>query len=66
MFLTKRFYLFCIVLILLLGTGYMVTSLLLVAQIGVLALFLAVLFDIWQLYREKFNKWFALLCRTIF
>ena len=53
MFLTKRFYLFCIVLILLLGTGYMVTSLLLVAQIGVLALFLAVLFDIWQLYRRS-------------
>ena len=48
MFLTKRFYLFCIVLILLLGTGYMVTSLYLVAQIGVLALILAVLFDIWH------------------
>jgi hypothetical protein len=31
----------------------MVTSLLLVAQIGVLALFLTVLFDIWQLYRSS-------------
>jgi len=53
MFLTKRFYLFCIVLILLLGTGYMVTSLFLVAQVGMLILFVALLFDIWRLYWKK-------------
>ncbi|WP_321438446.1 DUF58 domain-containing protein [uncultured Bacteroides sp.] len=58
MFLTKRFYLVCIVLILLLGTGYLATSLLLVAQVGMLVLLIAVLFDIWRLYWRSSVKGF--------
>ena len=58
MFLTKKFYLICIVLILLLGMGYMVTSLFLVAQIALLALLLAVAFDIWRLYWRSSVKGF--------
>ncbi|WP_321519953.1 DUF58 domain-containing protein [uncultured Bacteroides sp.] len=58
MFLTKKFYLICIVLILLLGMGYMVTSLFLVAQMALLALLLAVAFDIWRLYWRSSVKGF--------
>ena len=50
MFLTNRFYIICIALILLSCTGYLVTGLFVAAQLGILLLLLAVAFDIWRLY----------------
>ena len=45
MFLTKRFYILVLVVILLLGGGYLFGSLFIIRQLGLLALLLALAFD---------------------
>lgn len=45
MFLTKRFYILVLVVILLLGGGYLFGSLFIIGQLGLLALLLALAFD---------------------
>ena len=53
MFLTKRFYILVLVVILLLGGGYLFGSLFIIGQLGLLALLLALAFDGYLLYRTK-------------
>ncbi len=53
MFLTKRFYIVCIVIILLLGLGYLFITFFYMGQLLLLALLLTVGFDIWLLYKKK-------------
>lgn len=53
MFLTKRFYLICIALILLVGSGFWIEGLFFAGQIALLFITLATTFDGWQLYRIK-------------
>ncbi len=53
MFLTKKFYIICILLILLLGAGYLFPIAYVVAQIGLLVFLAATVYDGWQLYRTK-------------
>ena len=50
MFLTKRFYILVLVVILLLGGGYLFGSLFIIGQLGLLALLLALAFDGYLLY----------------
>ena len=52
MFLTKRFYILVLVVILLLGGGYLFGSLFIIGQLGLLALLLALAFDGYLLYRR--------------
>ena len=53
MFLTKRFYILVLVVILLLGGGYLFGSLFIIGLLGLLALLLALAFDGYLLYRTK-------------
>ena len=53
MFLTKRFYILVLVVILLLGGGYLFGSLFIIGQLGLLALLLALACDGYLLYRTK-------------
>ncbi|BEH00388.1 DUF58 domain-containing protein [Bacteroides sedimenti] len=53
MFLTKRFYLICIALILLLGSGYLYLPLFTAGQVALCLFALTVLFDGWLLYRKS-------------
>ena len=53
MFLTKRFYILVLVVILLLGGGYLFGALFIIGQLGLLALLLALAFDGYLLYRTK-------------
>lgn len=56
MFLTKRFYILVLVVILLLGGGYLFGSLFIIGQLGLLALLLALAFDGYLLYRTKVSR----------
>lgn len=53
MFLTRRFYLAITIVILLLGSGYFWSTLFIAGQLGLVALLLVLLFDVWLLYRTK-------------
>ena len=52
MFLTKRFYIFVLVVILLLGGGYLFGSMFIIGQLGLVALLLALAFDGYLLYQR--------------
>lgn len=53
MFLTKRFYIFVLVVILLSGGGYLFGSMFIIGQLGLVALLLALAFDGYLLYRTN-------------
>lgn len=53
MFLTKKFYLICIALILLLGMGYLHPLLFAVGQIALSLFLIVALLDVWLLYRKS-------------
>lgn len=56
MFLTKRFYILVLVVILLLGGGYLFGSLFIIGQLGLLALLLALAFDGYLLYPPRVSR----------
>ena len=53
MFLTKRFHIVGVAIILTLGLGYLFPGLFYAGQLALLAFVLVVIFEIWQLYRKK-------------
>lgn len=56
MFLTKRFYILVLVVILLLGGGYLFGSLFIIGQLGLLALLLALAFDGYLLIAPRVSR----------